>query len=160
MANSGIRRDSILATMSPEDWDAVLRTNLTGGFTMSKFAVQNMMRQRYGRIIFTTSPAGRFGFEGQGNYSASKAGLVGLTKTVAKELAGRKITVNAVAPGFIASDMTAALGDVLLDEVKKRVPAKRLGEASEIADAVLFLASPSAGYITAQTLVVDGGLIG
>jgi len=106
------------------------------------------------------SVSGLIGNPGQANYSASKAGLVGLTKTVAKELAGRRITVNAVAPGFIASEMTAALGDVLLDEVKKRVPAKRLGEATEIADTVLFLAAPASGYITAQTLVVDGGLIG
>jgi 3-oxoacyl-[acyl-carrier protein] reductase len=99
------------------------------------------------------------GNAGQANYSASKAGLIGFTKTVSKELAGRKITVNAVAPGFIASDMTAALGPALLDEVKKRVPVKRLGEAWEIAEAVLFLASPSSGYVNGQVIVVDGGLI-
>ncbi|MDA0255653.1 MAG: 3-oxoacyl-[acyl-carrier-protein] reductase [Planctomycetota bacterium] len=158
--NAGVTRDTLLPRMSDEEWDTVLTTNLRGPFLFMRAASRPMMQKRYGRIINVASVSGLIGNPGQANYSASKAGLVGLTKTVAKELAGRKITVNAVAPGFIASDMTAALGDVLLDEVKKRVPAKRLGEASEIADAVLFLASPSAGYITAQTLVVDGGLIG
>ncbi|NCX97645.1 MAG: 3-oxoacyl-[acyl-carrier-protein] reductase [Planctomycetia bacterium] len=158
--NAGVTRDTLLPRMSDEEWDTVLATNLRGPFLFMRAASRPMMQQRYGRIVNVASVSGLIGNPGQANYSASKAGLVGLTKTVAKELAGRKITVNAVAPGFIASDMTAALGDVLLDEVKKRVPAKRLGEATEIADAVLFLASPSAGYITAQTLVVDGGLIG
>lgn len=158
--NAGVTRDTLLPRMSDEEWDTVLTTNLRGPFLFMRAASRPMMQQRYGRIVNVASVSGLIGNPGQANYSASKAGLVGLTKTVAKELAGRKITVNAVAPGFIASDMTATLGDVLLDEVKKRVPAKRLGEATEIADAVLFLASPSAGYITAQTLVVDGGLIG
>lgn len=158
--NAGVTRDTLLPRMSDEEWDTVLATNLRGPFLFMRAASRPMMQQRYGRIVNIASVSGLIGNPGQANYSASKAGLVGLTKTVAKELAGRKITVNAVAPGFIASDMTAALGDVLLDEVKKRVPAKRLGEATEIADAVLFLASPSAGYVTAQTLVVDGGLIG
>jgi 3-oxoacyl-[acyl-carrier protein] reductase len=158
--NAGVTRDTLLPRMSDEEWDTVLATNLRGPFLFMRAASRPMMQQRYGRIVNVASVSGLIGNPGQANYSASKAGLVGLTKTVAKELAGRKITVNAVAPGFIASDMTAALGDVLLDEVKKRVPAKRLGEATEIADAVLFLASPSAGYVTAQTLVVDGGLIG
>jgi len=158
--NAGVTRDTLLPRMSDEEWDTVLATNLRGPFLFMRAASRPMMQQRYGRIVNVASVSGLIGNPGQANYSASKAGLVGLTKTVAKELAGRKITVNAVAPGFIASDMTAALGDVLLDEVKKRVPAKRLGAATEIADAVLFLASPSAGYVTAQTLVVDGGLIG
>ncbi len=158
--NAGVTRDTLLPRMSDEEWDTVLATNLRGPFLFMRAASRPMMQQRYGRIVNVASVSGLIGNPGQANYSASKAGLVGLTKTVAKELAGRKITVNAVAPGFIASDMTAALGDVLLDEVKKRVPAKRLGEATEIADAVLFLAAPSSGYITAQTLVVDGGLIG
>ena len=158
--NAGVTRDTLLPRMSDEEWDQVLTTNLRGPFLFMRAASRPMMQQRYGRIINVASVSGLIGNPGQANYSASKAGLVGLTRTVAKELAGRKITVNAVAPGFIASDMTAALGPALLDEVKKRVPAKRLGEAWEIAQAVLFLASPSSGYVTAQTLVVDGGLIG
>ena len=158
--NAGVTRDTLLPRMSDEEWDTVLATNLRGPFLFMRAASRPMMQRRYGRIVNVASVSGLIGNPGQANYSASKAGLIGLTKTTAKELAGRKITVNAVAPGFIASDMTAALGDVLLDEVKKRVPAKRLGEAAEIADAVLFLDSPSSGYITAQTLVVDGGLIG
>jgi len=158
--NAGITRDTLLPRMSDEEWDDVLATNLRAPFLFMRAASRPMMQQRYGRIVNVASVSGLIGNPGQSNYSASKAGLVGLTKTVAKELAGRKITVNAVAPGFIASDMTAALGPALLDEVKKRVPAKRLGEAWEIAEAVLFLAAPSSGYITAQTIVVDGGLIG
>ena len=158
--NAGVTRDTLLPRMSDEEWDQVLATNLRAPFLFMRAASRPMMQQRYGRIVNVASVSGLIGNPGQANYSASKAGLVGLTKTVAKELAGRKITVNAVAPGFIASDMTAALGPVVLDEVKKRVPAKRLGEAWEIAEAVLFLAAPSSGYITAQTLVVDGGLIG
>ena len=158
--NAGVTRDTLLPRMSDEEWDQVLATNLRGPFLFMRAASRPMMQQRYGRIVNVASVSGLIGNPGQANYSASKAGLVGLTKTVAKELAGRKITVNAVAPGFIASDMTAALGPVVLDEVKKRVPAKRLGEAWEIAEAVLFLVAPSSGYVTAQTLVVDGGLIG
>lgn len=158
VANSGIRRDSILATMSPDDWDSVIRTNLTGGYTMSKFAVQNMMRQRYGRIIFTTSPAGRFGFEGQGNYSASKAGQMGLMRSLCKEVAKRKITVNCVSPGFIATELLDDLPDDLVASYKKSVPAKRFGEPKEVASAVLFLASDEAAYITGTTLDVTGGL--
>jgi 3-oxoacyl-[acyl-carrier protein] reductase len=158
--NAGVTRDTLLPRMSDEEWDEVLTTNLRAPFLFMRAASRPMMSQRYGRIVNVSSVSGLIGNAGQANYSASKAGLVGLTRTVAKELAGRKITVNAVAPGFIASDMTAALGPALTDEVKKRVPAKRLGEAWEIAEAVLFLAAPSSGYITAQTLVVDGGLIG
>jgi len=158
--NAGVTRDTLLPRMSDEEWDEVLTTNLRAPFLFMRAASRPMMQQRYGRIVNVASVSGLIGNPGQANYSASKAGLVGLTKTTAKELAGRKITVNAVAPGFIASDMTAALGPALLDEVKKRVPAKRLGEAWEIAEAVLFLVAPSSGYITAQTVVVDGGLIG
>jgi len=142
--NAGVTRDTLLPRMSDEEWDTVLGTNLRAPFLFMRAASRPMMQQRYGRIVNVASVSGLIGNPGQANYSASKAGLVGLTKTVAKELAGRKITVNAVAPGFIASEMTAALGPALLDEVKKRVPAKRLGEAWEIAEAVLFLASPSA----------------
>jgi len=158
--NAGVTRDNLCPRMSDEEWDQVLTTNLRAPFLFIRAASRPMMQQRYGRIINVASISGLIGNAGQANYSASKAGLVGLTKTVAKELAGRKVTVNAVAPGFIASDMTAALGPALDDVVKARVPAKRLGEAWEIAEAVLFLASPSSGYVTAQTLVVDGGLIG
>jgi 3-oxoacyl-[acyl-carrier protein] reductase len=158
--NAGVTRDTLLPRMSDDEWTTVIDTNLRGPFLFMRAASRPMMQQRYGRIVNVASVSGLIGNPGQANYSASKAGLVGLTKTVAKELAGRKVTVNAVAPGFIASEMTAALGPALLDEVKKRVPAKRLGEAWEIAEAVLFLAAPSSGYITAQTLVVDGGLIG
>lgn len=158
--NAGVTRDTLLPRMSDEEWDEVLTTNLRAPFLFMRAVSRQMMSQRYGRIINVSSVSGLIGNAGQANYSASKAGLVGLTRTVAKELAGRKITVNAVAPGFIASEMTAALGPALSDEVKKRVPAKRLGEAWEIAEAVLFLAAPSSGYITAQTVVVDGGLIG
>ncbi len=158
--NAGITRDTLLPRMGDDEWDAVISTNLRGPFLFMRAASRPMMQQRYGRIVNVASVSGMIGNPGQSNYSASKAGLIGLTRTVAKELAGRKITVNAVAPGFIASEMTEALGPALLDEVKKRVPAKRLGEAWEIADAVLFLASPSASYLTAQVMVVDGGLIG
>lgn len=158
VANSGIRRDGILATMSPDDWDDVLRANLTGGYVMAKFAVQNMMRQRYGRILFTTSPAGRFGFEGQGNYSASKAGQVGLMRSLCKEVAKRKITVNCVSPGFIATELLDDLPDALRDDYRKSVPAKRFGTPEEVASAVLYLASAEASYITGATLDVTGGL--
>ncbi len=152
--------NTLLPRMSDEEWDEVLTTNLRAPFLFMRAASRPMMQQRYGRIVNVSSVSGMIGNAGQANYSASKAGLIGLTRTVAKELAGRKVTVNAVSPGFIASDMTDALGPALLDEVKKRVPAKRLGQPAEIAEAVLFLASPAAAYITAQTLVVDGGLIG
>lgn len=158
--NAGVTRDTLLPRMSDEEWDLVLTTNLRAPFLFMRAASRPMMQQRYGRIINVSSVSGMIGNAGQANYSASKAGLIGLTRTVAKELAGRKVTVNAVSPGFIASEMTDALGPAILDEVKKRVPAKRLGQPGEIAEAVLFLASPAAGYITAQTLVVDGGLIG
>ena len=158
--NAGVTRDTLIPRMSNDEWDEVLSTNLRAPFLFMRAVSRPMMQQRYGRIVNISSVSGMIGNPGQANYSASKAGLIGLTQTVAKELAGRKITVNAVAPGFIASEMTDAMGPALMDVVKKRVPAKRLGLATEIAEAVAFLASPSAGYITAQTLVVDGGLIG
>ena len=158
VANSGIRRDAVLAMMSPEDWNAVIATNLTGSYTMSKFAVQNMMGQRRGRIIFTTSPAGRFGFEGQGNYSASKAGQVGLMRSLCKEVAKRGITVNCVSPGFIATELLDDLPDELVKSYKKSVPARRFGKTEEVAAAVTFLASDDASYITGATLDVTGGL--
>jgi 3-oxoacyl-[acyl-carrier protein] reductase len=137
----------------------VINTNLRGTFLFTRAATRPMMQARYGRIINIASVSGLTGNPGQSNYSASKAGVIGMTRTVAKELAGRKITVNAVAPGFIETEMTEALGPVILEEVKKRVPAKRLGHVDDISAAVLFLASSSASYITGQVLTVDGGLV-
>ncbi|MFO0913226.1 MAG: 3-oxoacyl-[acyl-carrier-protein] reductase [Pirellulales bacterium] len=158
--NAGITRDTLLPVMSDEDWDAVLATNLRSAFLMCRAASQLMMRARYGRIINISSVSGLIGNPGQTNYSASKAGLIGLTRSLSRELAKRNVTVNAVAPGFIESDMTAVLGEVVKEEAKKRIPAKRLGTPDEVAAAVLFLASPAAGYITGQTLTVDGGMTG
>ena len=156
--NSGIRRDGLLATMNPSEWQRVIDTNLTGSFLMSKFAVLNMLRQRYGRILFVTSPAGRFGFEGQGNYAASKAGQVGLMRSLCKEVARRKITVNCISPGFIATELIGDLPEELAREYKKSVPVRRFGEPHEVASAVLFLASEEASYVTGTTLEVAGGL--
>jgi 3-oxoacyl-[acyl-carrier protein] reductase len=157
--NAGVTRDTLVPRMSDDDWDTVIDTNLRGAFLFLRAASRQMMSQRYGRIINMASVSGLMGNPGQANYSASKAGMIGMTRTVAKELAGRKITVNAIAPGFIETEMTAALGDVIITEVKKRIPAKRMGTADEIAWATLFLASPAAAYITGQVLTVDGGLV-
>jgi len=156
--NAGITRDTLVPRMSDEEWDDVLNTNLRSVFLLSRAATLCMMRARYGRIINISSVSGLIGNPGQGNYSASKAGVIGFTRTVARELAGRKVTVNAICPGFIATEMTDAMGPALMDEVKKRVPAKRLGQADEVAGVVLFLASRAADYITGQVLTIDGGL--
>ena len=156
--NAGIRRDGILATMSEEDWGAVIDTNLSGGYRMAKEAVKNMMGQRYGRIVFVTSPAGRVGFEGQGNYAASKAGQVGLARALCKEVAKRKITVNCVSPGFIETELIADLPDDLAKSYKASVPMRRFGAPAEVASAVLYLASPEAAYVTGSVLEVTGGL--
>lgn len=158
--NAGVTRDTLLLRMSDDQWDEVLSTNLTGAFLFARAAGLHMMRARHGRIINITSVVGLMGNPGQTNYSASKAGLIGFTRSLSRELAGRKVTINAVAPGFIESDMTQALGPALLDEAKKRIPAKRLGTAEDVAGAVLFLASPAASYITGQVIVVDGGMTG
>jgi 3-oxoacyl-[acyl-carrier protein] reductase len=158
--NAGVTRDTLLPRMSDEEWDDVLTTNLTGTFLFSRAASRHMMRARYGRIINMSSVSGVIGNPGQTNYSASKAGLIGFTRSLSRELAGRKVTINAVAPGFIESDMTKAMGDAVLGEVKKRIPAKRLGTAEDVAGAVLYLASPAASYVTGQVLVVDGGMTG
>ncbi len=156
--NAGITRDTLIPRMEDSDFDDVIATNLRGTFLFTRAASRIMMRQRYGRIINIASVSGLMGNPGQANYSASKAGIIALTKTVARELAGRKVTANSVAPGFIESEMTAALGELVTDEAKKRIPAKRLGTAEEVAAAVLFLASPAASYITGCTLTVDGGM--
>ena len=160
VTNAGITRDTLLPRMSDDEWDDVIATNLRSAFLMSRAASRYMMRARYGRIINITSVSGLVGNAGQTNYSASKAGLIGFTRSLSRELAGRKLTINAVAPGFIESDMTAALGDMVKEEAKKRIPAKRLGTADEVASVVLFLASPDAAYITGQVLTVDGGMTG
>ena len=156
--NAGITRDTLIPRMSDEDWDDVISTNLRSVFLFTRAASLVMMRRRSGRIINISSVSGIMGNPGQSNYSASKAGIIGLTRSVARELGSRKVTVNAICPGFIATEMTDALGPAIQDEVKKRVPAKRLGKAEEIADAVLYIASDSAAYLTGQILTLDGGL--
>jgi 3-oxoacyl-[acyl-carrier protein] reductase len=156
--NAGITRDTLLPRMGDEQWDDVIKTNLTSCFLFCREASKLMMSARYGRIINMSSVSGLIGNPGQTNYSASKAGMIGLTRSLARELGKRKVTVNAVAPGFIESDMTQALGDDLLKEVKKRIPANRLGRAADVAAVVLFLASPAASYITGQVITVDGGM--
>lgn len=156
--NAGIRRDSVLAMMPEEDWQRVLDVNLTGAFNMSKYGVQNMSGSRYGRIVNVTSPSGKMGFAGQANYAAAKAGMVALTKSLSKEVAKRRITVNAVSPGFIDTDFIKDLPEAQAAEYKQSVPLKRFGKAEEVASAILYLASPEAGYITGATLEITGGL--
>lgn len=156
--NAGVTRDNLLLRMSEEEWDAVLDTNLKGAFNFTKTISRAMLKQRSGRIINITSIIGLTGNAGQSNYAASKAGLIGFTKSVARELASRGITANAVAPGFIETDMTAALGAEMREALKGRVALGRLGTAEDVANVVLFLASDLAGYVTGQVLTVDGGL--
>jgi len=156
--NAGITRDSLLVRMKDEQWEAVLNVNLRGVFLFTRAAARPMMKARGGRIINLASVSGLMGNPGQANYSASKAGIIGFTRTVARELAGRNITVNALAPGFIATEMTAQLGAETLEAIRKEVPLGRLGEPQEVADAVLFLASDAAAYITGHVLTIDGGL--
>lgn len=156
--NAGIRRDQLTALMDLENWQRVLDVNLTGTFTMSKFAVPLMLKQKYGRIISVTSPASYLGFLGQGNYAAAKAGQIGLTRTLAKEVARKKITVNCVSPGFIDTDFISDLTEEQRATYRKLVPMKRFGTAAEVADAILFLASEQASYITGTVLEITGGL--
>ncbi len=158
--NAGITRDTLLPRMSDDEWDDVINTNLRSAFLWCRAVSRHMMRARYGRVINVSSVSGLIGNPGQTNYSASKAGLIGLTRSLSRELAGRNVTINAVAPGFIESDMTATLGEAIVAEAKKRIPAKRLGKPEEVAAAVLFLASPAAGYVTGHVLTVDGGMTG
>jgi 3-oxoacyl-[acyl-carrier protein] reductase len=156
--NAGIRRDAVLALMDIRDWQRVIDVNLTGTFLMSKQAIHIMMKKKYGRIITITSPVSHLGFAGQSNYAASKAGQVAMTKSLAKETARKKITVNCVSPGFIDTDFINDLPEQQLAEYKKMVPMRRFGKAEEVADAVLFLASAASSYITGAVLEVDGGL--
>lgn len=156
--NAGITRDGLLMRMKPEDWDAVLGINLTGSFTLTQAAIQPMMKGRFGRIVNVASVVGQMGNPGQANYVASKAGLIGFTKVVAKELAGRNITCNAVAPGFIATAMTEKLDDRQREAMLTTVPLKRPGTPEDIAKAIAFLLSEDASYITGQVLGVNGGM--
>ncbi|HEY6167611.1 MAG TPA: 3-oxoacyl-[acyl-carrier-protein] reductase, partial [Verrucomicrobiae bacterium] len=155
--NAGVTRDGLLMRMSEADWDAVLDTNLKGAFLFTKAFTRALLKQRSGRIINIASVIGLMGNAGQCNYSASKAGLIGFTKSVAKELASRGITANALAPGFIETDMTAALNDEMRTALLKVIPLSSFGQADDIAEAALFLAGPGARYITGQVLTVDGG---
>lgn len=156
--NAGIRRDGIVGMLPAEDWDAVLRTNLGGTYNMSKMAVMRMMGRRYGRIINITSPSGRLGFEGQANYAASKAGQVAFARSMSKEVAKRKITVNCVSPGFIDTDLIAELPETQRAAYKAMVPLRRFGTPQEVAHSVLFLASEEAAYITGTVLETSGGV--
>jgi 3-oxoacyl-[acyl-carrier protein] reductase len=157
--NAGITRDDLIMRMSVEAWREVLETNLYGAFFMIKAVTRPMLKARGGRIINITSVSGQAGQTGQANYSAAKAGLIGLTKASARELASRSITVNAVAPGFVLTELTQDLPDALKDEITARTPLGRFGETTEVADAVAFLASDEAAFITGQILAVDGGLV-
>jgi 3-oxoacyl-[acyl-carrier protein] reductase len=157
--NAGTTRDNLIMLMKEEDWDMVINTNLKSAWNCAKAVVKPMIRKRYGRIINITSVSGIAGQGGQTNYSASKAGLIGLTKSLAREVAGRSITVNAVAPGFVRTDLTADLPKEITDQLDKQIPLARWGESEDIAYAVAFLASDEASYITGQVLSVDGGLV-
>jgi 3-oxoacyl-[acyl-carrier protein] reductase len=156
--NAAITRDGLLLRMKADDWNQVITTNLTAVYRLSKAVLRRMMKERRGRIINITSIVGVTGNPGQVNYSAAKAGVLGFTKSLAQEVASRGITVNAVAPGFIDTDMTKALNDEQRAALAARIPMARLGAAEDVASAVLFLASPQAGYITGETLHVNGGL--
>ena len=157
--NAGVTRDGLLMRMSDADWDAVLNTNLKGAFLVTKAFSRSMIKQRSGRIINISSVIGLIGNAGQCNYAASKAGLIGFTQSCARELASRSITVNAIAPGFIETDMTSELKEEMKTELLKRIPLGIFGQADDIAGAALFLAGPSARYVTGQVLTVDGGMV-
>lgn len=158
VANAGITKDTLLMRMSDEDFDAVVDTNLAGAFRCARRAVKGMMRARSGRIIFVSSVVGLYGSPGQTNYSASKSGLVGLARSITRELGGRGITANVVAPGFIETEMTASLSDDLRKTYLAGIPSGRFAQPEEVAAAVTFLASPAAGYISGAVIPVDGGL--
>jgi len=157
--NAGITRDGLMLRMSDEDFDAVLNVNLRSIFIACRAAARPMMRGRFGRMINISSVTGLIGNPGQANYAAAKAGIIGMTKTIAKEFASKGVTANVVAPGFIRTEMTDALGEAVLEEAAKRIPLKRLGAGDDIAHAVSYLASEGAGYVTGQVLTVDGGMV-
>jgi 3-oxoacyl-[acyl-carrier protein] reductase len=156
--NAAITRDTLLLRMKPEDWDAVINTNLTSVYRICRASVRHMMKERRGRIVNLTSVVGLTGNPGQANYAAAKAGLLGFTKSLARELGSRGITVNAVAPGFVDTDMTRALSEEQRAALLRQIPAGRLGTPAEVAEAVLFLVSPQSAYITGETLHVNGGM--
>lgn len=157
--NAGIAKDSLLPRMSDDVWDEVINTNLRGAYLCTKFALRSMMDQSWGRIINISSLAGLVGNLGQANYSAAKGGLIAFTKSVAREMGSRNITVNAIAPGFIVTDMTEKLPQETKDDILSRIPLKRFGTPDDVADLIAFLASERAGYITAQVICIDGGVI-
>ncbi len=157
--NAGVTKDGLLVRMSDDDWDTVLDVNLRGAFLLTRAVARGMMKRRWGRIINISSVVGLMGNAGQSNYAASKAGLIGFTKAVARELAPRNVLVNAIAPGFIETDMTQVLTEAQRDTLRAQIPLGRLGQGVDIARAVVFLASDHADYITGQVLVVDGGMV-
>ncbi len=156
--NAGVARDNLILRMKEEEWAQVLRTNLDGLFYVTRQVVAGMVRQRYGRVINITSVVAQMGNPGQVNYASSKAGIIGFTKALAREVASRNITVNAIAPGLIETDMTAALGPQMKEELQKSIPLKRLGGVEDVAYGVLFLASKEAGYVTGHVLNINGGM--
>lgn len=158
VANAGITRDTLVLRMSDEDWDQVIATNLTGAFRVARRAARPMIRARFGRIVFISSVVGQLGSAGQVNYAASKSGLVGMARSLARELGSRGVTANVVAPGFIETDMTSELGEDLVKKYAEQIPLGRLGSVDDVAAAVEFLSSDGAGYITGALLPVDGGL--
>ncbi|MDC7681995.1 3-oxoacyl-[acyl-carrier-protein] reductase [Asticcacaulis sp. BYS171W] len=159
VANAGITKDGLILRMKDEDWEAVIKVNLESYFRLSRAAVKGMMKRRFGRIIGITSVVGVMGNPGQTNYAASKAGMIGFSKALGQEVASRNITVNCIAPGFIASPMTDVLNDAQREAILTKIPAGKLGEGADIASAAVYLASNEAGYVTGQTLHVNGGMV-